>query len=339
MADEVILEVRDLRAYYFTPRAVVRAVDAVTFDLRRGETLCLVGESGCGKSATALAITRLIEGLRGRIVGGEVLYHGEDLLTYPPAQMRRLLGSKIAMVFQDPQSSLNPVLKVGDQIAEPMRLHLGMTQRQARERALELMKQIGIPAAEKRIDDYPHQFSGGMKQRVMVAQALACNPEILIADEPTTALDVTTKAQVLDIFRNLKQQRMSIIFITHDMGVVAEMADRIVVMYGGRIAEVSSLLDIFDKPQHPYTQALLRCLPDPTGAKQKLECIPGTIPGLVDPPDDCNFNQRCPYVMPMCLEKRPPEYVTAPGRRVSCYLHRESPVFGLQPVLSLRGTK
>jgi oligopeptide/dipeptide ABC transporter ATP-binding protein len=304
--DEVILEVKDLRAYYITSRAVVKAVDGVTFDLKRGETVSLVGESGCGKSATGLAIMRLIEGLHGRIVGGEVRYHGEDILKYPADKMRHLLGFKMAMIFQDPQSSLNPVFRVIDQIAEPMRLHLGLTKRQARERALELMREIGIPGAERRLNDYPHQFSGGMKQRVLAAEALACNPEVLIADEPTTALDVTTKAQVLDIFRRLKQDKMSIIFITHDMGVVAEMADRIVVMYGGRVAEAGSLLDIFDTPQHPYTQGLLRCLPDLSGATEKLESIPGTIPSLVDPPDNCLFSPRCSHAMPICREKRPP---------------------------------
>jgi oligopeptide/dipeptide ABC transporter ATP-binding protein len=327
--DEVILEVKDLRAYYITSRAVVKAVDGVTFDLKRGETVSLVGESGCGKSATGLAIMRLIEGLHGRIVGGEVRYNGEDILKYPADKMRHLLGFKMAMIFQDPQSSLNPVFRVIDQIAEPMRLHLGLTKRQARERALELMREIGIPGAERRLNDYPHQFSGGMKQRVLAAEALACNPEVLIADEPTTALDVTTKAQVLDIFRRLKQDKMSIIFITHDMGVVAEMADRIVVMYGGRVAEAGSLLDIFDTPQHPYTQGLLRCLPDLSGATEKLESIPGTIPSLVDPPDNCLFSPRCSHAMPICREKRPPEYLTSPGHRVACYLHKSYPVSGV----------
>ncbi len=324
--DEIILEIKDLRAYYITPRSVVKAVDGITFDLRRGETVSLVGESGCGKSATGLAIMRLIEGLHGRIMGGEVRYRGEDILKYPAERMRRLLGLKIAMIFQDPQSSLNPVFKVGDQIAESMKLHLGLTKKQARERTIELMKQIGIPGAERRLDDYPHQFSGGMKQRVLAAEALACNPEILIADEPTTALDVTTKDQVLDIFRRLKQDRMSIIFITHDMGVVAEMADRIVVMYGGRIAEAGALLDIFDTPQHPYTQGLLRCLPDMSGEREKLEPIPGTIPSLIDPPDNCIFSPRCSQVMPICREERPPEYLTSPGHRVACYLYKSYPL-------------
>lgn len=320
-----ILEVRDLCAYYVTSRAVVKAVDHVTFDLRKGETVALVGESGCGKTATGLAILRLIEGLRGRIAGGEVLYRGEDLLKYPREKMRGLLGFKLAMIFQDPQSSLNPVLKVGEQIAEPMRLHLGLTQKEARQKAIDLMKDIGIPDAEKRANEYPHQFSGGMKQRVLIAEALSCNPEILIADEPTTALDVTTRAQIMDIFRNLKQN-MSIIFITHDMGVVAEMADRTVVMYGGRVAEAAATAEIFDNPQHPYTQGLLKCLPDIFGTRDRLEPIPGTIPSLIDPPDNCIFSPRCSKIMDVCRQKRPPEFLTGPGHRAACYLYSKAPV-------------
>ncbi|MDO8634973.1 MAG: ABC transporter ATP-binding protein [Dehalococcoidia bacterium] len=327
LTDEVILDVRELRAVYRTVRGVVKAVDGISFDLRQGETLCVVGESGCGKTATGLSILRLIEGLRGQIVGGKILYHGEDILKYSVEKLRQIRGHKIAMIFQDPQSSLNPVLRVGEQIAEPMRLHLGLNKIEARARALELMRQIGIPFPERRIDEYPHQFSGGMKQRVMIAMALSCEPDILIADEPTTALDVTTKAQIMDIFRQLKQNKnMSIIFITHDMGIVADMADKIVVMYGGRLAEAAGVLDVFDKPQHPYTQGLLKCLPDILAGQGRLEPIPGNIPSLIDPPENCNFNPRCPYVMKICREKRPPEYLTATGHRVACFLYTKFPV-------------
>ncbi len=326
--DQVILEVRSLRAYYKTPQGEVQAVGGVSFDLRRGETVCLVGESGCGKTATILSILRLIERLQGRIAGGQVLYHGEDLLQYPEARMRRLRGRHLALIFQDPQTALNPVLRVSDQIAEPMRLHLGLSKGQARERAIALLREIGIPQAESRIDEYPHQFSGGMKQRVLIATALSCDPDILIADEPTTALDVTTKAQILDIFRHLKQDRdMSIIFVTHDLGVVAEIADRIVVMYAGRVAEAGSVTDIFDDPQHPYTQGLLHCLPDMSRPRERLESIPGSIPSLLHPPDNCSYTPRCPHVMEVCRRERPPEYLTGPGRRVACFLHTRHPVF------------
>lgn len=326
--DEVVLDIRDLQACYFTARGVVRAVDGVSFDLRQGETLGLVGESGCGKTATGLSILGLISSLHGRVVGGEILYHGTDILKLSSGELRALRGYRISMIFQDPQTSLNPVLRVGEQIMEPMKFHLGIRDAEAKERAIELMKQLGIPMPEKRLDEYPHQFSGGMKQRTMIAAALSCGPEVLIADEPTTALDVTTKAQILDIFRGFKQdRRMSILFITHDLAIIAEMADRIVVMYGGRLAEAGTVLDIFDSAQHPYTQGLLRCLPDISGDKQRLETIPGVIPSLIDPPDNCIFSPRCPHVMPICREKRPLEYLTGPGHRVVCYLYSQFPVF------------
>ena len=324
--EETLLEVRDLKACYFAPQGTVWAVDGLSFDLRRGETLSLVGESGCGKTATGLALLRLIESLHGRVVGGQVLYHDQDLVKLPLEELRRVRGARIAMIFQDPATALNPVLKIGEQIGEVLRLHLGMGQKEARDRAIELLRQVGIPGAERRVEEYPHQFSGGMKQRVLIATALACNPEVLIADEPTTALDVTTKAQILEIFRQLRQNRqMSMIFITHDLGVVAEMADRVLVMYGGRLAEAGSLLDIFDTPQHPYTQALMKCLPDIS--QDRLQPIPGTIPSLINPPDNCLFSPRCPFVMKVCTEKRPPEYLTAPDHRVACYLHSRFPVF------------
>lgn len=327
--NQTILEIRDLRTYFFTPQGVVKAVDGVSLELRRGETLCLVGESGCGKTATALSILGLIEGPRGRIVAGEISYHGEDLRQATPARLRELRGNRIAMIFQDPQTALNPVLRIGDQIAEPIKLHLGLGEKEARAKAVELLRRIGIPSPETRIDDYPHQLSGGMKQRVLIAMALACQPEVIIADEPTTALDVTTKAQIMDIFQGLKEiGGMSFIFITHDLGTVAEMADRIVMMYAGRIAEVGTVLEVFDEPKHPYTQGLFACLPDISKEADRLPCIPGSVPNLIDPPHSCLFSPRCPHAMEICRQARPPEFALSSSRRVACFLYDSRGVSG-----------
>ena len=320
--NNTILQLNELKTYFFTPLGVVKAVDGVSFGLRKGECLCLVGESGCGKTATALSILRLVDSPPGRIVGGEIQYHAEDLLQSPISRLRRIRGNRIAMIFQDPQSSLNPVFTVGDQIMEPIRLHMKLGHRQAHDRALRLMEQVGIPQAKERMKYYPHQLSGGMKQRVMIASALSCDPEILIADEPTTALDTTIKAQILDIFRDLKQKKdMSILFITHDMGTVAGIADRIIVMYGGRIAEAGSVLDIFDWPKHPYTWGLLNCLPAISERREKLSPIPGVIPSLIDPPEGCIFYPRCPRRMPVCQQKRPEEFTISEGHIAACYLY------------------
>lgn len=320
--NENILEIEHLKTYFFTSRGVVKAVDDVSFSLRKGENLCLVGESGCGKTATALSVLRLVDSPPGKIVGGEIRYRGEDLLRVSGDRLRQIRGNRIAMIFQDPQSSLNPVFTVGDQVAEQVKLHLRLKRRQAMEKALQLMEQVGIPMARERMKDYPHQFSGGMKQRVMIAAALSCDPEILIADEPTTALDTTIKTQILDIFQELKQTKdMSILFITHDLGTVAGIADRIVVMYGGRLAEAGTTLDIFDHPKHPYTHGLLKCLPDISNRKDRLTPIPGMIPSLINPPDGCIFYPRCERHMPVCLQKRPEEIVISGEHRVACYLY------------------
>ena len=320
-----ILEIRHLKTYFFTGKGVVKAVDGVSFGLRKGESLCLVGESGCGKTATALSILRLIDSPPGRIVEGEILYHGEDLLQCSGGRLRQIRGNRIAMIFQDPQSSLNPVFTVCDQVAEQIMLHLGLKHKQAIEKTLYLMEQVGIPRAGERMKEYPHQFSGGMRQRVMVAAALSCDPEILIADEPTTALDTTIKAQILDIFRELKQKRnMSILFITHDLGTVAGIADRIVVMYGGRIAEAGTALDIFDQPQHPYTQGLIDCLPDISTRRDRLTPIPGMIPSLIDPPESCIFNARCEQRMPICSREKPLEVIISGEHLVACHLYSPS---------------
>ena len=317
------MQINELKTYFFTRLGVVKAVDGVSFELRKGECLCLVGESGCGKTATALSVLRLVDSPPGRIVDGAVMYHGEDLLKSTATRLRQIRGNRIAMIFQDPQSSLNPVFTVGDQIMEPIRLHLKLGKQPARERALSLMKQVGIPQAEERMKYYPHQFSGGMKQRAMIAAALSCGPEILIADEPTTALDTTIKAQILDIFRDLKQKmNMSILFITHDLGTVAGIADRIIVMYGGRIAEAGSVLDIFDRPKHPYTWGLLNCLPTISEHREKMTSIPGVIPSLIDPPQGCIFYPRCGWRMPVCQEQRPGEYAISGEHIAACYLYK-----------------
>jgi oligopeptide/dipeptide ABC transporter ATP-binding protein len=318
--NDTILQVKNLKTYFFTYHGVVKAVDDVSFGLRKGECLCLVGESGCGKTATALSILRLIDSPPGKIVGGEIIYHGEDLLKISDDRLRQVRGNRIAMIFQDPQSSLNPVLTVGDQATEQMKLHFGLKQKPAIERAIVFMEQAGIPRAGERMKDYPHQFSGGMKQRVMIAAALSCDPEILIADEPTTALDATIKAQILDIFRELKQKRsMSILFITHDLGTVAEIADRIIVMYGGMVAEAGTALDIFDHPKHPYTLGLINCLPRISVRRERLTPIPGTIPSLVDPPEGCIFYPRCERHLPVCNRERPKEVVVSGEHTVACH--------------------
>lgn len=320
--NDTLLQIKNLKTYFFTRHGVVKAVDGISFGLEKGETLCLVGESGCGKTATALSILRLIDSPPGKIVGGEIRYHGEDLLLLPDDKLRQIRGGKIAMIFQDPQTSLNPVLTVGDQVAEQMKLHLRLRQKEALERAGVLMEQVGIPRAGERLKDYPHQFSGGMKQRVMIAAAISCDPELLIADEPTTALDATIKAQILDIFRELKQKKsMAILFITHDLGTVAEIADRIIVMYGGRIAEVGTAQDIFDRPKHPYTIGLINCLPYISARRERLTPIPGTIPSLIDPPDGCIFYPRCERHLPVCRRERPPEIVLSGEHTAACHLY------------------
>ena len=319
---DIILEIKHLKTYFFTRHGAVRAVDDVSFGLGKGECLCLVGESGCGKTATALSVLRLIDSPPGRIIDGEISYHGEDLLACTDSRLRQIRGNRIAMIFQDPLSSLNPVFTIGDQIVEPIKLHLGLKSGPAGEKAIYLMEQAGIPRARERIKDYPHQFSGGMQQRVMIATALSCDPEILIADEPTTALDTTIKAQILDIFQELKKKReMSILFITHDLGTVAGIADRIAVMYGGRLVETGTTLDIFDHPKHPYTLGLLNCLPDISTRKDRLTPIPGTISSLIDPPEGCIFYPRCERRMQVCNRERPVEVTISGGHVVNCHLY------------------
>ncbi len=304
-----VLEVKNLKTHFFTRAGVVYAVDDVSFTVAEGETVGIVGESGCGKSVTSLSIMRLIQSPPGRIVGGEILLHTDggtrDIVKLSDSQMRKVRGNDIAMIFQDPMTSLNPVYSVGDQICESLQLHLGLGRKQAEERAIELLKRVGIPAAEERFDSFPHQFSGGMRQRVMIAIALACNPRVLIADEPTTALDVTIQAQILELMGNLNQDfGTAIVMITHDLGVVAEVCQRVVVMYAGKIVEQGTADEIFNHPQHPYTIGLLNSVPQlGDNVKEKLVPIGGLPPDLVNPPQGCNFRPRCVRRQAKCLEE------------------------------------
>jgi oligopeptide/dipeptide ABC transporter ATP-binding protein len=319
---EAILSVKDLKVRFFTRRGTVRAVDGVSFDLLKGECLCLVGESGCGKTVTALSILGLIDSPPGRIVGGEIFYDGLDLTKCSAEQLRRIRGMDIAMVFQDAQSALNPVFTIGDQIVEQIRLHLGVSPREAKRRAISRLKEVGIPAPEEAADYYPHQLSGGMRQRAMIAMSLSCDPKLLIADEPTTAVDVTIKAQIMDILRQLKERRkMSIIFITHELGIVSEIGDRIVVMYAGRVAETAPVPELLQNPKHPYTSGLIACLPDITKGKGRLKSIPGTVPSLDNPPVGCLFHPRCSRVMAICRKKEPPPVNVKKGHTVYCHLY------------------
>ncbi len=308
MRGEPLLSVRNLRTRFFTADGVVKAVDGVSFDLYPGQTLGLVGESGCGKSVSALSIMRLIPSPPGKIVDGEIIFQGNDLLKMSDEQVRRVRGKEIAMIFQDPMTSLNPVLTINRQIGESLQLHMGMNGGQARKRAVELLDLVGIPSAKTRVDDYPHQFSGGMRQRVMIAMALSCNPKLLIADEPTTALDVTIQAQILDLIRGLsKEFGTATIMITHDLGVVAGMCDDIVVMYAGRVAERATVYDLYADPAHPYTMGLLRSVPrlDET-RRERLVPIDGLPPDLIDLPDNCPFHPRCLYAADTCRAEMPP---------------------------------
>ena len=320
-----LLEVKDLRTQFRTRAGVVRAVDGVSFHLDEGELLGLVGESGCGKSITSLSVMRLV-GPPGRIVGGEILFAGENLLAASDERMREIRGDDIAMIFQDPMTSLNPVYTVGEQIAEALRLHRKLNRKQARDAAVEAMREVAIPDPGRRADDYPHQLSGGMRQRVMIAMALACDPRLLIADEPTTALDVTIQAQILELIDELRRTRnLAVLLITHDLGVVAEVADRVAVMYTGRIVEESPVDELFARPKHPYTEGLLRSVPKLTEAgvnrANRLQTIEGTVPKPTNLPEGCHFAPRCPHRMPRCTEGDLPLYQLEGGVAVRCVLY------------------
>ena len=320
---EHLLEIRGLQTDFATDDGIVRAVDGVDLTIDRGETLGIVGESGCGKTVTALSALKLIAMPPGRIAGGQILWLGRDIVPLGHAAMRRIRGKEIGIVFQEPMTSLNPVYSVGAQIAEAVREHEGLGRRGAFDRAVEMLDLVHIANPGRRAHDYPHQFSGGMRQRVMIAMALSCNPQLLIADEPTTALDVTIQAQILDLLGELKSQfGTAIMLITHAMGVVAETAQRVVVMYAGKVVEEAPVAELFARPRHPYTQGLIRSIPrlDRAGAKTRLEAIPGTVPSLADLPPGCRFAPRCRFAMPVCTAAVPPLREVAPGHKVACVL-------------------
>jgi oligopeptide/dipeptide ABC transporter ATP-binding protein len=323
---ERILEVQGLKTYFYTEDGVVKAVDGVDFYVKRGEVLGLVGESGCGKSVTSFSIMRLV-GIPGKVVEGEILFEGQDLLKLSEAEMMRIRGNRISMIFQQPTSCLNPVFKVGDQISEVLNIHQKLGKDKGRGRAIDLLRTVGIPEAEKRVDAYPHELSGGMAQRVMIAMALACLPELLIADEPTTALDVTIQAQILDLLRNLRSHTStSIILITHDLGIVAEMCERVAVMYAGRIVEEADVTTLFAEPRHPYTVGLIGSVPVLGQIKDKLDVIPGTVPNLVDLPPGCKFAPRCQtrieHNLEICTREEPILLPAEPRHTVRCWLYQ-----------------
>jgi len=301
-----MLSVEDLKVYFFSDERVARAVDGVSYDVQKGETVCLVGESGCGKTVSALAIMRILPIPPGRIIGGRILFHGQNLLDLDPEEMQKVRGRRIAMIFQEPMTSLNPVFTIGDQIEEAILIHEKPDREELRQRCIQLLRDVGIPSPEERVKDYPHQLSGGQRQRVMIAMALACHPELIIADEPTTALDVTIQAQILGLFRELKKNRdMSLLYITHDLGVVSKIADRVYVMYAGVIAEQGTASHIFRGPRHPYTQALLASLPSRAKRGQTLYSIPGSVPNPAYKPAGCPFHPRCPHAIDPCRSLYP----------------------------------
>jgi len=323
-----LLQVKDLQTSFFTPEGEVRAIDGVSFEIGEGKTLGLVGESGCGKSVTSLSIMRLIPSPPGKIVGGEIFYRGRDLLRLNNEQMRKIRGNEISMIFQEPMTSLNPVFTVGNQIGEAIQLHQGLGKRETRKKTIEMLRLVKIADPESRVDSYPHQLSGGMRQRVMIAMALSCNPSLLIADEPTTALDVTIQAQILELIKELQQKigGMALLLITHDLGVVAEQADDVAIMYAGKIVERSSTRAIFSRPFHPYTVGLLNSLPGIGGLKKKrLDAIPGMVPSPLNLPSGCRFRDRCPRAQEVCAQTEPPLEEKEPGHTVACYFpHSET---------------
>ena len=323
-----LLEVKDLRTYFYTQEGVVHAVEGVSYDLQEGETLGLVGESGCGKSVSALSLMRLIPNPPGKIVSGEVLFGGEDILKLTDDRVRRIRGKDIAMIFQEPMTSLNPVLTIGSQIGEALQLHMHMNRQQARTRSAELLEMVGIPEARHRLDEYPHQFSGGMRQRVMIAMGLSCGPKLLLADEPTTALDVTIQAQVLEIMKDATTKLgTALILITHNLGVVARYADRVNVMYAGRIIERAPAAEVYANPKHPYTLGLLQSIPRLDEArKEKLIPIEGMPPDLIDLQPGCSFYDRCRYRKDTCREATPPLNRIGPEHTVACFVAHEGGV-------------
>jgi oligopeptide/dipeptide ABC transporter ATP-binding protein len=316
-----LLQVSNLQTSFFTDKGEIKAVDDVSFELQGGQTLALVGESGCGKSVTALSIMRLLSS-PGRVVGGAIMFKGQDLLALPEKAMRKVRGKSIAMVFQEPMTSLNPVMRIGDQIGEVLQIHTDLSNQAIRQEVIGLLEKVRIASPDQRIDQYPHEMSGGMKQRVMIAMALACKPDLLIADEPTTALDVTIQAQILDLLADLqKDLGMAILLITHNLGVVAQFSQDVIVMYASKIAERASVKTLFQHPQHPYTQALLKSLPRPGERQVRLEAIPGTVPSPLQYPTGCHYSSRCTEVLEQCPIQPPPTIRVGESHEAMCWLH------------------
>ena len=327
MKNQTLLKIEDLSTFFYTNRGVVKAVDGIDLEIGKGETLGLVGESGCGKSVTALSIMHLIQEPPGKIVNGRILFDGRDLIRLSREEMRHIRGNRISMIFQEPMTSLNPAFQVGDQIAEVLQTHENLPRRAAWNRAVELLSKVGIPDPKQRVREYPYQMSGGMRQRVMIAMALACNPDMIIADEPTTALDVTIQAQILDLMNDLKSDfNTSILLITHDLGVVAEMSQWIAVMYAGKIVEYTDVVELFQHPEHPYTVGLMASIPNieaPVPEDRILQTIPGVVPSLLDLPPGCTFQDRCNRAFAVCLKEDPPLFDSGSGHKVRCWLHEQ----------------
>lgn len=325
--DKKLLEVKNLKTYFYSDRGVVKAADDVSFYVKEGETLGIVGESGCGKSITSMSIARLVETPPGKYVGGEIMFNGEDMLKVSEERIREIRGNDISFIFQEPMTSLNPIFKIGYQISETMILHRGMSKKEAYKESIRMLNLVKIPNPERVVDDYPFSLSGGMKQRAMIAMALACEPKLLIADEPTTALDVTIQAQVLDLMNELKKDiNASIIFITHDLGVIAEMSDRVMVMYAGKVVEVSTTENIFKNPKHPYTIGLISSKPDMATTSSRLHVIPGNVPDLNNLPAGCPFYPRCSHAMDECKVSFPKEVMLEQEHLIACYLYSKKEV-------------
>ncbi|MFW5490630.1 MAG: ABC transporter ATP-binding protein [Desulfovibrio sp.] len=320
--NQPVLSIRDLHTQFHTSRGVAQAVNGVSLDIGTGEMVALVGESGCGKTMVALSVMGLVPSPPGLIASGEILFKGRDLVGMSEHDLRSVRGNHIGMVFQEPMTSLNPVFRIGEQIAEVLRLHKGMNRKQALEAAARHLNEVGIPSPVERLQSYPHELSGGMRQRVMIAMALACGPELLLADEPTTALDVTIQAQIMGLLDNLRRKHgLSVLLITHDLGVVAGTCDRAAIMYAGNIVERADVVSLFHEPLHPYTRGLLASVPRLDDPERRLASIPGTVPSLLQLPSGCRFHPRCSQAMDICREKTPPEFELGPGRRVACWLH------------------
>jgi peptide/nickel transport system ATP-binding protein len=321
---EKLLQIEKLETEFTKDKQKIKILHGVNFHINKGEVLGLVGESGSGKSLTSLSIMKLFKGTSGEISGGRIQFNDQDLTSKSESEMRKVRGKQIAMIFQEPMTSLNPVMKIGEQLLEPIRLHLGLKEKQAKEHAVSILKKVGIPRAEEIINEFPHQLSGGMRQRIMIAMAISCNPQLLIADEPTTALDVTIQAQILELMKQLQQkENMSVLLITHDLGVVAEMCDRVVVMYAGRVVEGADVFELFESPKHPYTKGLIGSVPKLGQKKEKLDSIKGNVPDPSNLPKGCKFAPRCNDVMPICYQEEPLEMKLENSRSCSCWLYKE----------------